>query len=66
MESDSGGATLQVICSDKGLQVMSSSPTESEWFTNFMTVILLLLDRPMYPERVHIVGRWCYTPHTEA
>ena len=37
MASASGGATLQVIWSDKGLQVMASSPTESEWVARFMT-----------------------------
>ena len=37
MTSASGGATLQVIWSDKLIQVMDSVPTDSEWFTRFMT-----------------------------
>ena len=37
MASDYGGASSQVIRIDKGMQVMASSPTESEWFTHFMT-----------------------------
>ena len=37
MSSDSSGATLQIIPSEKGLQNMASAPTESEWFTRFMT-----------------------------
>ena len=37
MASDYGGASSQVIWIDKGMQVMASSPTESEWFTYFMT-----------------------------
>ena len=36
MASASGGATPQVIRSDKGVQVMAGPPTESEWFTRFM------------------------------
>ena len=36
MASASGGATLQVIRSDKGLQVMDSDLTESECFRRFM------------------------------
>ena len=36
MASDSGGATSQVIKSDKGLHFMDISPTESKWFTPFM------------------------------
>ena len=36
MASDFGGATSQVIWSDKGIQVMDSAPTDSEWFTHFM------------------------------
>ena len=37
MASASGEATTQVIYSDKGTQVMASSPNDSEWFTRFMT-----------------------------
>ena len=39
MASASGGATSQVIRSYKGIQVMDSDPTESKWFTHFMTGI---------------------------
>ena len=34
-----GGAASQVVWSDKGLKIMASTPTYSEWFTRFMTVI---------------------------
>ena len=37
MANASDGETLQVIWIDKGLQVMASSPTDSEWFTHFTT-----------------------------
>ena len=37
MASASGGATSQVIWSEKGLQVMASAFTYSESFTRFMT-----------------------------
>ena len=36
MASASGGATSQVICSEKSLQVMAIFPMESEWSTCFM------------------------------
>ena len=39
MDSAYGGAILKVIRSDKGLQVMDSPPTDSEWFTHFMTCL---------------------------
>ena len=39
MASASGISTLQVIRSDKGIQFMASAPTESEWFTRFITCI---------------------------
>ena len=41
IDSASGGATLQVIRSDKGLQVMDSALTDSEWFTRFTTGLCL-------------------------
>ena len=37
MASISGGETSQVVQSDEGLKVMSSAPTDSKWFTRFMT-----------------------------
>ena len=37
INSSSCGEKLQVIHSDKGLQVMASAPTDSEWFMIFMT-----------------------------
>ena len=36
MASDSGGETSQVIWSEKRLQVMASSPTDSKLFTHFV------------------------------
>ena len=29
-------------------------------------IILIIIDRPPFPNGMHIVGRWCYTPYTEA
>ena len=40
MASASGGSTLHFIRSVKGLQVMASALTESEWFTRFMNDLL--------------------------
>ena len=40
MASASGGETLQVIWSDKGLHIMASAPSDSKWFTRFMTGLL--------------------------
>ena len=37
MASTSGGVAPQIIWSDQGLQVMASAPTDSKWFTRFMT-----------------------------
>ena len=37
MSSASGGATSQVIRSDKRLKFMDIYPTDSDWFTGFMT-----------------------------
>ena len=39
MAGASGGATSQVNWIYKGLQVISSAPNDSEWFTCFMTGI---------------------------
>ena len=41
MDSAYGGAILKVIRSDKGLQVMDSALTDSEWFTRFTTGLCL-------------------------
>ena len=34
--------------------------------TSKVILLLLLLDRPPCTDGMHIVGRWCYTPYTEA
>ena len=50
----------------KDLGIVKNNGSSSRFFSLIDKYILLLLVWPLCTDGMHIVGRWCFTPYTEA
>ena len=50
----------------KNIVIVKNNGSSSRFLSLIDKYILLLLGRPLCPDGMHIVGKWCFTPYTVA